>query len=195
MNSDTPSTSPAALAADAPLAPSESGPRPQRGDELELTIDSLAFGGEGVARLGDGGYVGFVAEANPGDRVRAVGHKRKRGHANARTIEVLEPSPERIAPLAEHPGVPWQVIPYERQLEIKRAQVDEALRRIGHLDGFWLEEIVPALEQWRYRNKLEYSFGGGDAPDSELVCGFHAPAGGNRVTAMEGCMLASELSK
>jgi 23S rRNA (uracil1939-C5)-methyltransferase len=166
--------------------------RPQRGDELELTIDALAFGGEGVARLGDGGYVVFVAGAIPGDRVRAVVHKRKRSYAHARTLEVLEPSAERIAPVADHPGVAWQVIPYERQLEIKRAQVDEALRRIGHLDGFELQEIVPALEQWRYRNKLEYSFGGGDSPDAELVCGFHAPAGGNHVTAMEDCLLASE---
>jgi 23S rRNA (uracil1939-C5)-methyltransferase len=166
--------------------------RPQRGDELELTIDSLAFGGEGVARLGDGGYVVFVAGAIPGDRVRAVVHKRKRSYAHARTLEVLEASAERIAPVADHPGVAWQVIPYERQLEIKRAQVDEALRRIGHLDGFELQEIVPALEQWRYRNKLEYSFGGGDAANPELVCGFHAPAGGNRVTPMEDCMLASE---
>jgi 23S rRNA (uracil1939-C5)-methyltransferase len=46
-------------------------PRPQRGDELELQVDSLAFGGEGVARLGEGGYVVFVAGAIPGDRVRA----------------------------------------------------------------------------------------------------------------------------
>ncbi|MGH2865197.1 MAG: 23S rRNA (uracil(1939)-C(5))-methyltransferase RlmD [Solirubrobacteraceae bacterium] len=168
--------------------------RPQRGEELELTIDSLAFGGEGVARLGDGGYVVFVAGAIPGDRVRAVVHKRKRSYAHARTLEVLAPSAQRIAPVAEHPGVAWQVIPYERQLEIKRAQVDEALRRIGHLDGFELQEIVPARERWRYRNKLEYSFGGGCSPDAELVCGFHAPAGGNRVTPMEDCMLASERS-
>jgi 23S rRNA (uracil1939-C5)-methyltransferase len=175
----------------APSSAASPTPRPQRGDELELTIDSLAFGGEGVARLGDGGYVVFVAGAIPGDRVRAVVHKRKRSYAHARTLEVLEPSPERIAPTAQHPGVPWQVLPYERQLEIKSEQVDEALRRIGHLDGFELQQIVPALEQWRYRNKLEYSFGA-DA-EGGLVCGFHAPAGGNRVTAMEDCMLASEL--
>jgi 23S rRNA (uracil1939-C5)-methyltransferase len=167
-----------------------SSPRPQRGDELELSIDSLAFGGEGVARLGDGGYVVFVAGAVPGDRVRAVVYKRKRSYAHARAVEILEPSPERIAPRADHPGVPWQVLPYERQLEIKGAQVDDALRRIGRLDGFELEEIVPALEQWRYRNKLEYSFGG-PAGDG-LVCGFHAPAGGNSVVAIEDCLLASE---
>ncbi|MHB8241205.1 MAG: 23S rRNA (uracil(1939)-C(5))-methyltransferase RlmD [Solirubrobacteraceae bacterium] len=171
----------------------ESTPRPQRGDELELQVDSLAFGGEGVARLGDGGYVVFVVGAIPGDRVRAVVHKRKRSYANARTLEVLEPSPERIPAKADHPGVAWQVIPYERQLEIKRGQVDEALRRIGHLDGFELEDIVPAIEPWRYRNKLEYSFGNsGDAEHPELVCGFHAPAGGNTVLPMDDCLLASE---
>ena len=128
--------------------------------------------------------------------MRAVVHKRKRSYAHARTVEVLEPSPERIAPLADHPGVPWQVLPYERQLEIKRAQVDEALRRIGRLDGFELQEIVPAVEPWRYRNKLEYSFGLRPEPrrarPSELVCGFHVPAGANRVAPIEDCLLASE---
>jgi 23S rRNA (uracil1939-C5)-methyltransferase len=180
-----------------PAVEVDAAPRPQRGDELELQIDSLAFGGEGVARLGDGGYVVFVAGAIPGDRVRAVVHKRKRSYAHARTLEVLDPSPERIAPVADHPGVPWQVLPYERQLQIKWAQVDEALRRIGKLDGFELQEIVPAVQPWRYRNKLEYSFGAGgvegaDGEGSELVCGFHVPAGGNRVAPIEDCLLASE---
>src|ERR1700730_5769111 len=169
----SPAAQPAALIDDA-------RPRPQRGDELELRIESLAFGGEGVARLGDGGDVVFVAGGIPGAPVRAVVHKRKRNYAHARTLEVIEPSHERIAPIADHPGVAWQVLPYERQLHVKRAQVDEALRRIGRLDGFELEEIVPAVERWRYRNKLEYSFGmtAGDGGREELVCGFHAPAGG-----------------
>jgi 23S rRNA (uracil1939-C5)-methyltransferase len=171
--------------------PAEGFQRPQRGDELELTVTSLAFGGEGVARMGDGGYVVFVAGAVPGDRVRAVVHKRKRSYAHARTLEVLRPSPERIEPLADHPGVPWQVLPYERQLEVKQQQVHEALERLGRLSGFELEPIVPALQRWRYRNKLEYSFGM-DGERGELVCGFHAPAGGNRVLAMRDCLLASE---
>jgi 23S rRNA (uracil1939-C5)-methyltransferase len=164
--------------------------RPERGDELELQIDSLAFGGEGVARLGEEGYVVFVAGGIPGDRVRALVYKRKRSYAHARAVEVLRPSPERIPPTADHPGVPWQVLPYERQLEVKRGQVDEALRRIGRLDGFELEPIVPALQQWRYRNKLEYSFGMDD--QGELQCGFHASAGGRRVAPMGDCLLASE---
>ena len=169
--------------------------RPERGQELELTVDSLAYGGEGVARLGEHGYVVFVAGAVPGDRVRAVVYKRKRNYAHARTLEILQAGPERIAPRAEHPGVPWQVLPYERQLEIKQSQVQDALRRLGGFEGFTVEPIVPALEQWRYRNKLEYSFGhdlSNRTRPPELVCGFHAPAGWNMVLAIDDCMLASE---
>jgi 23S rRNA (uracil1939-C5)-methyltransferase len=179
--------------------------RPERGEEIELRIDSLAHGGEGVGRLGDGGYVVFVSGALPGDRVRAEVVKRKRSYAHARLMEIVEESPERIPPTAKHPGVAWQVLPYERQLQIKREQVEDALRRIGKLDGFELEEIVPAIAQWRYRNKLEYSFGQvepppdpdspaspGERPRGELVCGFHAPGGWKRVDPIEDCLLASE---
>src|ERR687885_1764452 len=93
-----------------PAAPT----RPQRGDELDLRIDALAYGGAGVARLD--GYVVFVRDAVPGDRVRARVTKRKRAYAEARAVEVLEPSPDRVPPVADHPGAPWQVLPYERQL-------------------------------------------------------------------------------
>jgi 23S rRNA (uracil1939-C5)-methyltransferase len=128
--------------------------RPSRGDVLELTIDSLAHGGNGVARLE--GYVVFVAGGLPGDRVRAVVGKSKKAYAEARAIEVVQPAPDRVPPFADHPGAPWQALPYERQLEVKAEQVEDALRRIGRLDGFELEPIVPAIEQWRYRNKLVY---------------------------------------
>ncbi len=166
--------------------------RPERGDELDLRIESLAFGGNGVARLalGDRGYVVFVRGAIPGDRVRARVTKRKRDYAEALTLEVLEPGPDRIAPVADHPGAPWQVLAYEQQVAIKQGQVDDALRRLGHLDGFELEPIVPALEQWRYRNKLEYSFGVDEA--ASLVCGFHAPGSWSRILHVEDCLLASE---
>jgi len=162
--------------------------RPSRGDELELTIDTLAFGGAGVARLD--GYVVFVSDAVPGDRVRAVVGKSQRAYAEARAVEILEPSPERIPAVADHPGAPWQVLPYERQLEVKQAQVADALQRIGKLEGFELEPIVPALEQWRYRNKLEYSFGA-DA-GGRLVCGFHAPGRWDQIIEVRDCLLASE---
>ncbi len=103
---------------------------------------------------------------------------------------MLEPSPERIARVADHPGAPWQVLPYERQLEVKAEQVDDALRAAsGSLDDFEIEPIVPAVEQWRYRNKLEYSFG----TDAEGELGAAAstrPAAGTRSCRWPTDMLA-----
>jgi 23S rRNA (uracil1939-C5)-methyltransferase len=186
-----PTTSPAEVANQPKGDPSTRPPRPERGDEIELRIDSLAFGGAGVARYGDGhGWVVFVRDALPGDTVRAVVTKRKRHYGEARVVKIIEPSPDRVAPLADHPGAPWQVIPYEKQLEIKSQQVDDALRRLGHLDGFELLPIVPAEEQWRYRNKLEFSFGTDD--DGQLICGFHAPGSWEDIVHVEDCMLQSE---
>ena len=80
---------------------------------------------------------------------------------------------------------------YERQLAEKAAQVDDALRRIGRLDGFELEPIEPAVEQWRYRNKLEYSFGAG-AGESDLALGFHRRGNWADVVEVEDCLLASQ---
>jgi 23S rRNA (uracil1939-C5)-methyltransferase len=163
--------------------------RPARGDELELTIGSLAYGGAGVARREDG-YVLFVRGGMPGDRVLARVGKSKRAYAEAEVVQLLEPGPDRIEPVADHPGAPWQVLRYETQLATKQDQVDDALTRIGKLSGYELEPIVPAVEQWRYRNKLEYSFGT-DA-DGRLVCGFHAPGRWDQIVEVRDCLLASE---
>ncbi len=166
--------------------------RRHRGEQLEVEIDSLAFGGRGVAR--SEGLVVFVAGALPGDRVRVEITKAKKRFAEARTVELLQPSAERIADRCVHegepcPGAPWQGLTYERQLTHKSEQVDEALRRIGGLDGFELEPIEPALEQWRYRNKLEYSFG---ERDGEPTLGFHARGRWDLIVDVDDCRLASE---
>ncbi len=170
----------------------ETASRPRKGERLELEIDSLAFGGRGVARAG--GYVVFVSGGLPGDLVRAEVTKPKKRFAEARTVELLRPGADRVANRCTHegepcPGASWQGLAYEQQLLEKRRQVDEALRRIGALDGFELEQIEPALEQWRYRNKLEYSFGPGE---DGTVLGFHASGRWDLVIGVEDCLLASE---
>ncbi len=109
-------------------------------------------------------------------------------------MELLRPAADRVADRCTHdgepcPGAPWQGLPYERQLSHKQEQVDDALRRIGGLDGFELEEIEPAVEQWRYRNKLEYSFG---EHDGETTLGFHARGRWDLTVDVDDCLLASE---
>jgi len=150
-------------------------------------VESLAHGGRGVAR--SGGYVLFVHGAIPGDRVRARVVKRKRSYGEARVTELLEPAPDRIEPRAAHPGAPWQVLPYERQLEEKQHQVVDALERIGGFEQPPVEPIVAAVDQWHYRNKLEYSFGEDD--DGGLVLGFHPPGSWREVVDVEEDILAS----
>jgi 23S rRNA (uracil1939-C5)-methyltransferase len=174
-------------------ATAEREARPRRGDELELSVESLAQGGRGIARRDDG-FVVFIAGGLPGDRVRARISKSKRGYAEATAVELIEPSPERIADVCLHdgepcPGAQWQGLPYERQLEHKAAQVDEALRRLGGLDGYELDPIVPAGERWRYRNKLEYSFAD---RDGEAVLGFHRRGSWSEVVDVDDCHLASD---
>ncbi len=170
------------------MAQAETRTRPAVGEELELVVESLAHGGRGVARAD--GYVLFVQGAIPGDRVRARVFKRKRSYGEARVSELLEPGPDRIEPRAPHPGAPWQVLPYERQLEEKQAQVVDALERLGGFERPPIEPILPAVEQWHYRNKLEYSFGEG--PDGGLVLGFHPPGSWRQVVDVAEDILASQ---
>ncbi len=170
--------------------------RPQRGRDLELRVDSLAQGGRGVARTAEG-FVVFVAGALPGDLVRARVAKSKKSHAEAIAVEILEAAPERVPDTCVHgdepcPGSAWQGLPYELQLEHKQAQVVEALERLGGFTAVECEPVVPAVERWRYRNKLEYSFGPDcDAPGG-IALGFHARGRWDRVIDVDDCRLASE---
>jgi 23S rRNA (uracil1939-C5)-methyltransferase len=171
---------------------SQTTTRPRRGEELDLRIDALAHGGRGIARLD--GYVVFVSGALPGDRVRARVGKSKKGYAEATALEIVEPAGDRIAESCLHggepcPGAPWQGLPYEVQLDYKAGQVADAMARLGGFEGLEIEPIVPALEQWRYRNKLEYSFG---EHEDRVVLGFHRRGSWEKIVDVEDCLLASE---
>ncbi|HEY5160011.1 MAG TPA: 23S rRNA (uracil(1939)-C(5))-methyltransferase RlmD [Gaiellaceae bacterium] len=160
--------------------------------ELELRIESLAFGGNGVARLE--GFVLFVRGGLPGDLVRARVTKVKRSHAEAETIEVLEPGASRVeAPcpyFGSCGGCRFQDLAYEVQCEAKAAQVKDALVRIAGIAEPPLEPIIPAEEIYGYRNKLEYSFSA--TPDGPAL-GFHRAGRWDELLPIERCLLTTEL--
>ncbi|MBK5225221.1 MAG: 23S rRNA (uracil(1939)-C(5))-methyltransferase RlmD [Thermoleophilia bacterium] len=164
--------------------------KPKTHDELELTIDNLAFGGKGVARRA--GFVIFVEGAVPGDRVRAVVTHARRSYAEARVKELLNQSPERVEPKCRHFGVcggcSWQTLSYDAQLRYKQSQVTECLEHIGGIHGFEIDEPLAAEPLWRYRNKVEFSFSPGD----NLDLGFHLPGEWRRVVNIQDCLLHSE---
>src|SRR5215218_5314829 len=163
-----------------------------RDEELELSIDSLAYGGNGVARLN--GFVVFVRRGLPGDRVRARVTKVKRNHAEALAVDVLEPGPNRVeAPCEHYPacgGCRFQDLAYEVQVAAKEEQVGDALRRIGGIAKPPLEPIVPAEDVFHYRNKLEYSFA--QTPAGPAL-GFHKAGRWDEVLEVERCWLTTDL--
>jgi 23S rRNA (uracil1939-C5)-methyltransferase len=163
-----------------------------RDDELELEIESLAYGGNGVARLN--GFVVFVRRGLPGDKVRARITKVQRRHAEALAVEVLEPSPKRVeAPCDHYPacgGCRFQDLAYDEQVAAKESQVREALVRIGGLADPPLDPILPAESIFRYRNKLEYSFAPGP---SGPVLGFHKAGRWDEVIDIAECWLTTDL--
>src|SRR5437016_1677921 len=158
--------------------------------EVEVTVDALAYGGNGVARVD--GFVLFVRRGLPGDRVRARVTKVKRNHAEALAVEVVEPGAPRVeAPCEHYPacgGCRFQDLAYEAQVAAKAEQVADALRRIGRLDEPPLEPIVPAESVFHYRNKLEYSFT--QTPEGPAL-GFHKAGRWDEVLDIRKCWLTN----
>src|SRR6266536_5219045 len=95
-----------------------------KNEEVELRIDSLAYGGNGVARLN--GFVVFVRRGLPGDTVKARVTKVKRGYAEALATEVVTAGPNHVdAPCAHYPacgGCRFQDLASEAQIAAKADQ-------------------------------------------------------------------------
>ena len=176
--------------------------RPKRGEILSLTIDDLAYGGEGVGRAD--GYVVFVPGGLPGDRlqVRLVQARSRFGRG---AIEaVIEPSPQRVeAPcpyFGRCGGCRLQHVAYPAQLAYKTKQVADALERLGGLRDVPLRPIIGAEEIFGYRNKMEFTVarprrGAGTEADSArggLVVGLHETERYDAVLDIDRCLLQSD---
>jgi 23S rRNA (uracil1939-C5)-methyltransferase len=163
-----------------------------KGQEIDVRIDSLAYGGNGVGRVD--GFVVFVRGGLPGDLVRARVTKTKRGFAEAAAEDVLEPSAERVAAPCPYFGVcggcRFQDLAYESQVAQKERQVRDALERIGRFVSPPLEPIEPAASQYGYRNKLEYTFS--DAPEG-VVLGFHRLGRWDELVGVDPCLLTTDV--
>lgn len=179
----------------------------KRGTEIEITLEKFADRGKSLAR--QDGYVVFVAGAVPGDRVHARVFKRKKKFAEARLLDVLEPSTLRTNPRCEYfdwcGGCKWQHVQYEAQLEAKRQSVEEALRHTGGFADVTVAPTLPSERTFFYRNKMEFSFSAqrwltpdeiasGDALDTDFALGLHVPGNFAKVLDLQACYLQSELS-
>jgi 23S rRNA (uracil1939-C5)-methyltransferase len=164
----------------------------RKGEELELRVDSLAYGGSGVTR--HDGFVVFVRGGVPGDAVRARITKVKRGFAEGVVTEVVGRSASRVEAPCRHFGVcggcRFQDLAYEAQVAEKERQVRDSLVRIGRFADPPLEPIVRAASQYAYRNKLEYSF---TTTEKGVDLGFHRAGRWDEVIGIEECLLTTDV--
>ncbi len=175
----------------------------KKGQEVELLVTKLVFGGRGLARLDD--FVVFVDKALPGQTVKARITRKRKSYAEARTLEVLSPSPHQVDPVCRHfgscGGCQFQHLDYEQQLAAKSEQVCEAFKHIGHLQSIQMEPILPSPALYYYRNKMEFSFSrerwlsqeeinsGEEFEKTGMFLGLHARGFYDKVVDLQECHL------
>ena len=126
---------------------------------MTLTLEGWGRLGEALATWDDKPV--FVFGGIPGEVVEAEVLRQRRGYLAAQVTRVLEPSPDRAAPPCPYfgacTGCQWQHIRYERQLEIKRGLVVDALERVGGFQAPPVAPTLPAPEQYGYRNHARFT--------------------------------------
>ncbi len=188
----------------------------KRGNILELQIEKYAFEGKGISKVqkDDGenrkmGFVIFVHGSYPGDKVEARITKTKKSYAEAVVNKIISPSPFRIDAKCRYfgtcGGCKQQDLNYSAQIRYKQEQVKEIFEKLGGLNDFETEDIIPSEKIFYYRNKMEFSFSekrwltkdeiiSGEQFDKDFGLGLHVPGVYDKVLDITECFLQSELS-
>ncbi len=194
----------------------------KKGDIVEFQIEKYAFEGKGIAKVSknemlglndengnEKNYVVFVQGSYPGDKVRARLLKIKNSYAEALSLEILSPSPERVKAKCNFfgtcGGCKQQNLDYDSQLKYKQQQVLEIFNKLGGFTEFEIEPIIPSENVFYYRNKMEFSFSDKrwltkseiDSQkdlDRDFALGLHIPRIFDKVLDIDECFLQSEIS-
>ena len=163
----------------------------RKGEELELHIDSLAYGGNGVGR--HDGFVVFARGGLPGDTVLARVTKVKRGFAEGVVTQLVTPSDGRVEAPCRHSvsaAAAGSRTGLRVQLAEKERQVRDALVRIGKFAEPPLDPIVPAEAS----SAIETSSSTRSRPGEDGVdLGFHRAGRWDEVVGIEECLLTTDL--
>ena len=163
------------------------------GQLCDVTIDDLSHDGLGIARVD--GFLLFVADALPDERVvaRIISAKKKYGHAKA--IEWLKKSPSRVIPpcplFEQCGGCQIQHMSDEAQLEFKKQIVVRNLEKFGKIIDPPVKDVIGMDAPWRYRNKTQIPFGR-DA-EGKLVAGFYKNRS-HEIIDMPSCLVQTEVA-
>ncbi|HXC99030.1 MAG TPA: class I SAM-dependent RNA methyltransferase [Verrucomicrobiae bacterium] len=129
---------------------------PVPGARCTITIDDIAFGGEGVGRVAD--FVIFVPFVLVGEVVEVEIIEVKKRFARARLVRLVQTSPQRVQPLCRYftdcGGCQYQHIDYALQLSLKHKQICDLFERIGGLDPVVIAPVIPCPQPYGYRNRI-----------------------------------------
>jgi 23S rRNA (uracil1939-C5)-methyltransferase len=159
-------------------------------ETVDVELTAMAHGGSALGR--QGGRVVFVPYAIPGETVRVEIVEEHARWAQARLLEVLEPSPHRVEPPCPYfgqgrcGGCQWQHIDYEAQAEFKRDVLADQLARVGGLHDVRVLDIIGAAEPWSYRNQVQFHA----TPEGEL--GFFR-ANSDELIPVKECLIIDPL--
>lgn len=133
-----------------------SAPDLQPGTRHVATIRDVAFGGEGVARLGE--FVVFVPFVAEGEEVELELVEVKKHFGRGRLVRVLRASPHRVEPRCRYfgacGGCQYQHLEYAEQLRVKERQVRDVMHRLGGFACERVAPVVPCPRPYGYRNRL-----------------------------------------
>lgn len=126
------------------------------GAKVTLTIDDIAFGGEGVGRTG--GFVVFVPFVAVGETVEAEIIEVKKSFARAKLLKVTQASPQRVTPQCQYfgacGGCQYQHLDYSTQLALKHKQILDLFQRVGGFENAPIDPVVPCPQPYGYRNRI-----------------------------------------
>ncbi len=164
---------------------------PVRGDQVEIRIDDLAYGGRGVGRIGR--FVVFVDGALPGEVARVRIRRKKAGYAEASLVELVRSSPDRIRPRCEHygecGGCDLQHLRVDAQAVAKGHQVREILARVARIDNPPVVETITSPEPWAYRFRMDLDWE--RRADGRPGLGLHRRDRPDQTFDIEACHLMS----
>lgn len=164
--------------------------------------------GKSIAKAPDGRVI-FLSNAVPGDVVDIQTFKKRKAYFEGKAIAFHTFSEKRTEPKCQHFGVcggcKWQDMEYKYQLEYKQKEVENNLKRIGHVELPAITPILGSAEQYFYRNKMEFSFSDSrwltmdeiqsdkDLGDKNAL-GFHIPGMWDKILDIEKCWLQEDPS-
>lgn len=166
----------------------------KKGQIIEGVVQRVDFPNKGIIEAMEGTCI--VKNALTGQKVRCSVNKIRKGKAEGRLLEIVEPSPLEQTSPCPHFGICggciYLSLPYEEQLKLKESQVkkllDSVLEKQG---GFEFEEIKPSPISVGYRNKMEFTFGD-EIKDGPLSLGMHKRGSFYDIVSVTDCVIVDE---